>query len=176
MKLTLVPGLGLFLLACSSASPTPLETAPAAPAPATSYTAAQVQAAGAACAEPHGPVVDYSTVGELKNLTVGGWLLCPADSDAGYDYPIASGAWAPDGSYHQLDPDGQGGLVEGQGLEETAVWGVDNGSDSSDVCVATGAMCVLEISFGGGWRNMPVGFESSPRRMLLQDAWYVALE
>jgi hypothetical protein len=140
----------------------------------TSFSAAQVQAAQAACNAAHGPADGYSTADGMQSHLVGAWFLCSANG--GVAATSLSGAYSPSGAWNALVPDGSGGLVAGQGLQETGTYSVVQLDDASATCDP--ATCLVQYSGGdGALEQYSVAFETSPRRLLIGEQWwYVALD
>ncbi len=144
-----------------------------APTPGTSFTASQVQAALGACNQPHGTADAYSTVAGLSSRLVGAWFMCPGT--AGSISSDTSAVFGADGSWHRLDSDGNGGLVEGQGLEDTGTYSAAPTNDASDECDPSDCPVTFHGS-QGSIEQAELSFETGPRRMLFGGVnWFVPL-
>jgi hypothetical protein len=138
------------------------------------------------CAQSHGPVVGWSTAGELRSLVTGAWLFCSGPTVFVGGGMATSLLFSTDGTLHSLLPDGQGGLTADPNILDVRMWwlecnGVVNPSDGT--VVATNA-CLIDWRYvvnGGSDGFNPVSFEAAPQRMeLVSDLsdgylWYLAL-
>jgi|SRR5580704_14393946 hypothetical protein len=74
----------------------------------------------AACSTADGPLHDYSTSAELGQLIVGTWVNCSGPTLMGDDEQAIE--FDPDGTYHVLVDDGQGGLAPATGFDGQGTW------------------------------------------------------
>jgi hypothetical protein len=139
------------------------------------FTALDVQAAVAACNGPHGSVDPTMTRQDVQDRVVGAWWECSTSDSAGNGNDPASAVYGPDGSWRRLDPDGNGGLVEGHGLEDESTYRVAFGDDASPSCANNNCLLYLQGPADNG-SELGVAFEASPRWMWLGGQyWYVPL-
>jgi hypothetical protein len=185
---TLLSGLLLLLAGCTGSTlevgdggAARNDAAPSSTAPETgtglrpldSFTAAQVQTAVAACSAVHGTVTPLPTPEAVLPLLEGSWYDCDGATTDGLD--LESATFDGAGNWHDLLPDGSGGLVEGLGLKDTATYDVFSYDDGSDSCADSG--CGINLK-GVDVVQLGVAFEMSPTRMLLggqSGHWFVPL-
>jgi hypothetical protein len=147
-------------------------SAAATPSSSVVYTIAQVSAAEDACTQAHGPADVYTTIDGLRERLVGAWWPCAADGGEYFCFPGEPLDITADGTWRLLVSDGSGGLVGAQGLQAEGTYGLPN--EAGFVC---GSVCDVGVSpLSGGLSECSVGFETSPRRMLVGGvAWFVAI-
>ena len=161
----------LFLLA-NGCTGHVLEVGDGGPIAAGPFTAAEVQSASAACAAPHGAVTSLPTTQAAQTRLEGAWYDCTGNASFPY---VGSGVFGVDGHWHALVSDGDGGLVEGNGLVESATYSIFRYSATGTTC-DDGACGVDLKSGGGGETQLGLGFEMSPTRALLGgNDWLVPL-
>jgi hypothetical protein len=132
-------------------------------------------AAQSACNAPHGTPSPQPTTQDVQNAIVGAWYDCTVPVIA--QVYQRSGSFHANGDWRGLEPDGNGGLVEGQGLLDVATYVVFAVDDAGDSCGLV--ECGPDFK-GGGVGEAQVGatFETSPTRMQLVEAtghWFVPL-
>jgi hypothetical protein len=171
----------VLLAACGgkSSEPAPVPPAPDAPvaAPATSYDTAHVEAAMAQCADPHGQVDQYSTVGQLSSKLVGAWLRCPRTAQSSLPEPAGIGlSLMPDGRMYVLEKAADGSIVQSHGLDEEANFKIQPPYDSE----ANNMSLYVYAEWANGNRGgFWAKFESGPRRMRLDyvdEYWFIPLD
>jgi len=128
------------------------------------YSPDEVQAALAQCDLAHGPVATFATYGDKRALMVGSWIQCPPPTPMTVFSPAI--AFAAEGIWNRLLPDGNGGLVVGYGVDNQGSYGFPladsqpaNGVMYVDVAAASGDS--RPVSFSDG----PITFEMSPARL-----------
>lgn len=148
------------------------------------FTPDQVKLAMAQCNSPHGSVQNLGTVGDLRTVVTGSWIVCSLGGDSPPDPSIpmaASREYDADGTFTDLGFDAQGGLVRLTGVDNQGTWSVDDSSWSDDAGPATplggpGGILLVYFDSGGG-NGGSVAFESGPTRMEWNPdyftAWYV---
>ncbi len=140
------------------------------------FTPAQVQAARSRCNQPDGPVMQFATYGQLRDLVVGSWLACsvnadPADTPASTEPIVASRQYIADGTWVNLALDASGGLVRVYGVDNQGTWGlggyggVDGDAGDTTALQAPGDTLYLWFDSGGG-NGGQAAFESAPTRMV----------
>jgi hypothetical protein len=136
------------------------------------FTAAQVRDAEDACSRSHGPADVYTTIDGLKARLVGAWWPCAADGGENFCFPGEPVDITADNTWRLLVSDGSGGLTGAQGLQAEGTYGLPN--EAGFVC---GSSCDVGVSASsGGLSECGVGFETSPRRMLVGGVdWFVAI-
>jgi hypothetical protein len=146
---------------------------------ASAFTAGQVQAALAACTQPHGPPVAITDANDESALAAGAWALCPGGPSTPTVFSPGM-ILAPGGAWTRLTSDGDGGLVADQGVQAQGTWDAfceassdiandqpcifNDQTDVNIVIHADSQAVSTDACYGG-----PITFESSPRRMFVVD-------
>lgn len=136
------------------------------------FTSAQVQAALATCDAAHGSVVPLATTDVVAALIVGSWLACSTSRPV--EPFFQSGSFDADDHWSALLSNADGGLNEGHGLLDEAMYSVFRYDDSGTSC-DEGACGVDLRGEGTGETQLGVAFEKSPTRMLLGGSWFVRI-
>ncbi len=131
-----------------------------------SYSATDVQTSLAQCDLPHGPVVTPATIGDKRALMIGAWIQCPPPSGTVFDPAIA---FRSDGACRRLVSDGNGGLVPGDGAQDSGAYAFlvaddkpANGNEGLSVYTGGGVRSGANDSEG------PAVLESSPSRLYVR--------
>jgi hypothetical protein len=161
--------------------PAPSPTDPSSTAP-TTYTAAQLNTAGAQCSAPHGPPDPVPSIDRLYAILVGVWYLCPSTAAVPFK-PELSNNGTPrvgmevtsDGHFYWLQADASGSMIRGSGLTEEGgyTFVIDNSPDTVE-----GLDVEMNITFGDrSFTGARPTFESGPRRLDLYgfDQYFVPM-
>ncbi len=113
-----------------------------------------------------------TTTDGLKARLVGAWWPCAADGGESFCFPGEPVDITADNTWRLLVSDGSGGLAGAQGLQAEGTYGLPN-----EAGFACGSSCDVGVSpLSGGLSECSVGFETSPRRMLVGGVeWFVAI-
>jgi hypothetical protein len=128
-----------------------------------SYSATDVQTSLAQCDLPHGPVVTPATLGDKRALMIGAWIQCPPPSGTVFDPAMA---FRSDGACRRLVSDGNGGLVPGDGAQDSGSYSFSVADDqpssgNEGLTVFTGGGSLTRSNTSEG----PAVLESSPSRL-----------
>jgi hypothetical protein len=141
------------------------------------YDAAVVAGAQAACKAPHGPVDPFTTVAEVRERLVGSWYFC---SSTGGNDNVTSIEFTPDDHWYYLEPDGNGGLQRGQGVDYEGTYTISPANSGwVDGAPDAGSDGFVGRMLGASGIPDFMQFETGPRRMQIEvgtagfEEWFV---